>query len=59
MKLELRLEDAPPDALREGTVLALDPIIGESGNVVGYRVLDATTDREIMRVPAEQVVVER
>jgi hypothetical protein len=58
MKLELRLEDTPPDALRPGGVNKLEPVIGESGEVAAYRVIggDGAT---ITTVPASAVKAER
>jgi hypothetical protein len=40
MKIELVFDDAPPPGLRQGGVFRFDPVIGESGKVAAYRVID-------------------
>jgi hypothetical protein len=56
MKLELVFDDAPPPELKAGGVFRFDPVIGESGKVAAYRVLDEN-GAIIATIPATAVRV--
>jgi hypothetical protein len=56
MKLELVFDDAPPPGLRQGRPFRLDPVIGESGKVAAYRLLDEN-GAIIATIPASAVRV--
>jgi hypothetical protein len=56
---ELALEGDPHPSLREGAILRLEPVIGVSGKVAAYRVMDDRDGKEIMVVPASSEKVGR
>jgi hypothetical protein len=58
VRLELRLEDPPPDEMRVGETYRLEPIIGESGTVAAYKII-GDDGAVITTVPAAAVGVER
>jgi hypothetical protein len=45
--------------MREGGVFRLVPVIGESGKVAAYRVIDDRDGRQVAVVPATSVKVDR
>ena len=57
--IELTLEGDPHPAMRKGRVFRLVPIIGESGKVAAYRVIDDRDGRQVAVVPATSVKVQR
>ena len=56
MRIELVFEDAPPPGMRQGGVFRFDPVIGESGKVAAYRVLDEN-GATVAVIPASAVRV--
>jgi hypothetical protein len=57
MKIELVFDDAPPPGLRQGRPFRLDPVIGESGKVAAFRVIDADSGATVATIPASAVRV--
>ena len=55
MKLELVFDDDPPPGLKQGRPFRLDPVIGESGKVAAYRVIDAESGATVATIPASAV----
>ena len=41
--------------MREGAILRLEPVIGESGKVAAYRVIDDHDGRQVAVVPARKI----
>jgi hypothetical protein len=57
--IELAHEGDPHPAMREGAILRLEPVIGESGKVAAHRVIDDRDGPQVAVVPASSVKVER
>ena len=55
--IELVFEGDPPPELRQGGVFRFDPVIGESGKVAAYRVIDADSGATVATIPATAVRV--
>lgn len=59
MKVDLNFEGEPPPELLAGVVCRIDHVIGESGAVVGYKVINAATGEQVAFLRPDQVRVER
>jgi hypothetical protein len=54
--IDMSVEGDPDPAIRAGDVIRLVPIMGESGSVAAYEVINDLTGETVMIVPASAVV---
>jgi hypothetical protein len=58
MKIDIAFEDGHEPTIPVGAVIRLDPVVGESGYIAAFKMVDARSDRTIATIPASQVTID-